>query len=58
MTEARCLKATVQESDNEEWLPICCRFSDGQKFVAVQVDAAYPELAFAIARFLTQEDYL
>jgi len=33
-------------------MDIECRFSDGQKFAAIQVDEDFPELALQIANYL------
>ena len=48
--------ATVRISDSEEWIDIECRMADGQKGAFVQVDAAFPELARAIANFLNSTE--
>lgn len=56
MDESKVVLATVRDSfddDDSPVLDIECRFDDGQKFAAVQVDADFPELAMAIARFLS-----
>lgn len=47
--EPDLLFATVRESDSDEWTDLECRFSDGQKFVAVQVAADFPRLAHKVA---------
>ncbi len=44
--------ATVRDTDDGD-LHIECRFRDGQKYAAVQVDGSQAELAFAIAEFLS-----
>lgn len=58
MPEPRVIKATVRESGFEEteWIDIECRFSDGQKYTAVQVASEMPELATLIAAFLTAKE--
>lgn len=43
--------ATVRGAEDE--LHIECRFRDGQKYAAVKVDENCPELAAAIAQFLS-----
>jgi hypothetical protein len=47
--------ATVRVSDSEEWIDIECRMEDGQKGAFIQVDASFPQLAMAIAHYLTHE---
>ena len=49
-TEPSVIFATVRNAEDE--LHIECRFSDGQKFAAITVDADFPELAAAVADFL------
>lgn len=54
-TEPRVIFAGVRDSEDDKGFPcfdIECRFSDGQKFAAVQVDGDFPELAQRIAEFL------
>ncbi len=50
--------ATLRETIEDE-IPIECRFSDGQKFAAITVDDAFPELASRVLASLygfTRED--
>ena len=51
--EPKVVKATVRDG-GETW-HIECRFSDGQKYAAVEVDKPFEELADSIARFLEVE---
>lgn len=44
--------ATVRDTDEGD-LHVECRFRDCQKYAAVQVDGDQPELAYAIAQFLS-----
>lgn len=50
MSEPTVTHATVRDAVDE--LHIECRFSDGQKFAAVKVDAEFPELASLVAELL------
>lgn len=53
--ESQVLFAGVRDSKDDNGFPVLdieCRFSDGQKFAAVQVDGRFPELAMRIAEFL------
>jgi hypothetical protein len=54
--EPKVVYATVRDSGDEVFpmLDIECRFSDGQKFAAIQVDGDFPELAESIRKFLCQ----
>ncbi len=56
--EPKITYATVRESQEDDgsisW-DIECRFEDGQKFAAIQVDGDFPELALKLAEFLTKE---
>lgn len=54
MIEPRVRYATVRVSDDPFLIPIECRFDDGQKFSAVQVDIGFPELADQIAKWLSE----
>ncbi|OGR25913.1 MAG: hypothetical protein A2139_14220 [Desulfobacca sp. RBG_16_60_12] len=54
--EPQVLFARVRDSELQQGFPVFdieCRFSDGQKFAAVQVDGQFPELATRIAEFLS-----
>lgn len=55
-SEPTVVSATVRESGNEYEFDIECRFSDGQKFAAIQVDGEFIELAHRIANFLSTRD--
>ena len=53
--EPQLIFAGVRDSEDEQGfqvLEIECRFNDGQKFAAVQVDGSFPELARRIAELL------
>jgi hypothetical protein len=50
-TEAVPLLATLRETDDLE-IHLECRFSDGQKFAPIAVDAEYPELAHRLVEFI------
>lgn len=50
--EAELIGVTVRHSDDPDWIDLECRFTNGEKYVAVQVDAARPELAQRLARLL------
>lgn len=52
---SRIVSATVRVSD-DEYLHIECRFSDGQKYAAVMVDADHPELAHDICEYLNMRE--
>ncbi len=55
--EPKVIFATVRDSEDDQGfsvLDIECRFSDGQKFAAVQVDCGFPELALRISEFLSK----
>lgn len=54
--EPNVVRATVRDADDK--LHIECRFSDGQKFAAVIVDADFPVLAQKIAEFLSANNSL
>ena len=54
--EPQVLFAGVRDREDDQGFPVFdieCRFSDGQKFAAVQVDGLFPELAMRIAEFLS-----
>ena len=54
--EPKVIFASVRGSEDDHGDPVFdieCRFSDGQKFAAVQVDGDFPELARRIADFLS-----
>jgi len=54
-TEPRVVSAGVRDSLDDNGFPVLdieCRFSDGQKFAAVQVSADFPSLASGVADFL------
>jgi hypothetical protein len=51
-SEPQLIGVSVRHSNDEEWIDLECRFADGQKFTAVQVDAAYPHLAERVAKLL------
>lgn len=58
-TEPQVIFAGVRDSDDDKGFPVFdieCRFSDGQKFAAVQVDGDFPELARRIAEFLSSSN--
>lgn len=58
--EPQVLFAGVRDSEDEHGFPVLdieCRFSDGQKFAAVQVDGDFPELAMRIAKFLSSSNH-
>ena len=50
MAEPKLKYCTVREGDSEWHLE--CRFSDGQKYAAIKIDEAYPELATRVAALL------
>ena len=50
MTEPALKYCTVREGDSEWHLE--CRFSDGQKYAAIKIDGACPELATRVAALL------
>lgn len=53
--------ATVRDGLDAGGFPVLdieCRFTDGQKYAAIQVDAALPGLAQAIATWLTAQAIL
>lgn len=57
--EPQVIFAGVRDSEDDQGFPIFdieCRFSDGQKFAAVQVDGNFPELARRIAEFLSSSN--
>lgn len=54
VSEPQVVAATVRETDDLDWCDLECRFSDGQKWVAVTVAADLPLLAQRIAAFLTK----
>lgn len=51
--EPKVVYAAIRESD--DW-GIECRFSDGQKFVAVTVDIEHEQLAHEICDFLNKAE--
>jgi len=54
--EPQVLFAGVRNTEDDQGIPmfdIECRFADGQKFAAVQVDGQFPQLAQRIAEFLS-----
>jgi hypothetical protein len=53
--EPQVIFSGVRDSEDDNGFPVFdieCRFSDGQKFAAIQVDGDFPELAFRIAELL------
>ena len=53
--EPQLIFAGVRDSEDEQGFPVLeieCRFNDGQKFAAVQVDGKFPELAMRIVKLL------
>ena len=50
MAEPIVKYCTVREGDSEWHLE--CRFSDGQKYAAIKIDEACPELATRVAALL------
>ena len=50
MAEPKLKYCTVREGDSEWHLE--CRFSDGQKYAAIKIDGACPELATRVAALL------
>ena len=58
MDEPRVIFAGVRDGEDGQGLPVLdieCRFSDGQKFAAIQVDSRFPALANSIAKFLQNQ---
>ena len=57
MKEPKVIKAGVRETTDDigdlAW-DIECRFDDGQKFAAIQVDGDFEQLADDIAKFLNE----
>jgi hypothetical protein len=55
--EPKVVYATVRDSGDEVFptFDIECRFSDGKKFAAIQVDGDFPDLADSIRAFLCKE---
>lgn len=53
-TEPRLLHCTLRVTSDEFYIPVECRFADGQKFAAVLVDDAFPQLAADIANWLNE----
>lgn len=61
MAEPMVVYATARDVENDDGVPVNvveCRFSDGQKFGAVEVDGDFPSLAFLIARMLNEHAQL
>ena len=48
----KVIYATIRETIDEEWIDIECRFSNDEKYVAIQVDALKPWLANTILALL------
>ena len=55
MKEAKVIYAGMRES--EGFIDIVCRFSNDEKFDAIQVDVKHKELARAITNFLNSKEY-
>ena len=51
-TEPKIIYATVRDGD-DVW-DLECRFSDGQKYAAVQIDKPFEDLAHKICDFLNK----
>jgi hypothetical protein len=51
-TEPALIYCTLRHSSDEDYTPIECRFSDGQKHSAILVDSAHPQLAAMIVTLL------
>ena len=49
----RLINVTVRETDDPDWDDIECRFSNGEKYAAIQVDKDKPWLAFHVVDALT-----
>jgi hypothetical protein len=48
MTEPNLVYCSIVEYEDDDGFPICglkCRFDDGQKFEAIEVDGEFPNLA-------------